>query len=125
MIKRSHLEVLSKRITEKRKFIQVVFGPRQVGKTTVVNQLIKASSVPSQYISADATGNLNEVWLEQQWEAARIKLKQTEATEFLLVIDEIQKLPNWSETVKKLWDGDTNTKKNIKVILLGSSRLLL
>ena len=67
----------------------------------------------------------NNAWLKQQWETARIKMEQSKAEEFLLVIDEIQKIDNWSETVKLLWDTDTRNKKKLKVILLGSSRLLL
>jgi uncharacterized protein len=63
--------------------------------------------------------------LEQQWEIARLKMDQDEAEEFLLVIDEIQKIGHWSETVKFLWDADTQSKRTLKVILLGSSRLLL
>jgi len=76
-------------------------------------------------VAADAVGNNNHSWIRQQWETARIKLKQKEAPELILVIDEIQKIENWSEAIKQLWDEDTITKSNIKVILLGSSRLLL
>ena len=58
-------------------------------------------------------------------ETARLKMEQGNAQEFLLVIDEIQKISNWSETVKLLWDGDTRAGRKLKVILLGSSRMLL
>ena len=100
-------------------------GPRQVGKTTLVNQLSEKLATAYIFVSADAVAASNTNWLEQQWEAARIKMYQVKATEFLLVIDEIQKVENWSETVKLLWDSDTRNKRNLKVILLGSSRLLL
>lgn len=122
MFKRPHFEPFKKRIQEKRKFIQVLMGPRQVGKTTLVSQLLDELEIPSLFVSADALGS-GVVWLEQQWELARLRLQQTDA--FLLVIDEIQKIPNWSEMVKALWDADTREKRNIKVVLLGSSRLLL
>ena len=120
-----HLQGLIKRMQEPRRFIQVIMGPRQVGKTTLVTQLAGKVNIPYQFISADAVAATNAIWLEQQWETARIKLVQEGAEEFLLVIDEIQKIGNWSEVVKLLWDADTRNKKNIKVILLGSSRLLL
>ncbi|MGZ3911470.1 MAG: ATP-binding protein [Flavisolibacter sp.] len=100
-------------------------GPRQVGKTTLVTQLVEKMNLPFDFVSADTVAASNVVWLEQQWEAARIKMDSLGASDFLLVIDEIQKIENWSETVKLLWDTDTRTKRGLKVILLGSSRLLL
>ena len=125
MFERPHLQRLIKIIKEPRKFIQVILGPRQVGKTTLVNQLIQKYTFESLVVSADAIGSSNIFWLEQQWEVARIKLKQSGAKEFLLVVDEIQKIDNWSETVKSLWDADTKNNTPLKVIVLGSSRLLI
>ena len=124
MYKRSVYPTLEKRLHEKRKFIQVLIGPRQVGKTTLITQLLENTKLPHHFVSADSVPNSNTTWLVQQWELARLKCRQTQ-TDFLLVIDEIQKLDNWSETVKNLWDEDTKLKNPIKVILLGSSRLLL
>jgi predicted AAA+ superfamily ATPase len=125
MFERPHLQLIIKRITEPRRFIQVLIGPRQVGKTTLVNQLLEKCKLPNHFASADALASSNTTWLEQQWETARVKMDQQEIQEFLLVIDEIQKIGNWSETVKLLWDADTRAKRTLKVILLGSSRLLL
>jgi len=125
MLERSHLEVLTKRTIEPRRFIQVLFGPRQVGKTTLIFQLFEKINIPHHFASADAVIASNTIWLEQQWEIARLKMDQEGANEFLLVIDEIQKINNWSEAVKLLWDADTNSRRSLKVILLGSSRLLL
>jgi predicted AAA+ superfamily ATPase len=110
---------------EPRRFLQVIMGPRQVGKTTLASQLAAQAKIDYLFVSADSIASGNATWLEQQWEAARIKLAQHETKEFLLVIDEIQKISNWSETVKLLWDTDTRSNLNLKVILLGSSRLLL
>jgi predicted AAA+ superfamily ATPase len=125
MFQRLHLQGLTKRIQEPRRFIQVVLGPRQVGKTTLVNQLVQKYSFDSLVVSADAVGSSNTFWLEQHWESARVKLKQSGANEFLLVVDEIQKIDNWSEMVKSLWDADTKNNIPLKVIVLGSSRLLI
>ena len=99
-------------------------APRQVGKTTLVLQLVDNIHTAFHFASADAVAAINSTWLEQQWETARTKMDSTTVPELLLVIDEIQKIDNWSETVKLLWDGDTRMKRNLKVILLGSSRLL-
>ena len=125
MFQRSQYQLLKNRIEEPRKFIQVLFGPRQVGKTTLVNSLLNEITFPFHAISADAVPNSNALWIDQQWQVSREKYKQSGAPEFLLVIDEIQKINNWSEVVKKHWDEDTQQKIPLKVILLGSSRLLL
>jgi predicted AAA+ superfamily ATPase len=125
MFERSYLKSVKARIEEPRKFIQVILGPRQVGKTTMVTQLLTQLSIPNLNESADAIAATNSSWLVQVWESARLRLKASGATEFLLVIDEIQKIDNWSEVIKQQWDKDTRENINIKVILLGSSRLLI
>ena len=125
MFQRPHIQLVKSRIEEPRKFIQVILGPRQVGKTTMISQLLSELSVFNLFESADAISATNSAWLVQVWESARLRLKASGATEYLLVIDEIQKIDNWSEIVKQQWDKDTRENINIKVILLGSSRLLI
>ena len=125
MFERPHLKYIKRRIEEPRKFIQVILGPRQVGKTTMITQLLSQLSVPCLHESADAVSAISAIWLAQVWESVRLRMKTSAITEFVLVIDEIQKIENWSEIVKQQWDKDTREGKNIKVILLGSSRLLI
>ena len=125
MIERDQLQAFTQRVLEPRKFIQVLMGPRQVGKTTMAVQMLKKVNIPYIYESADAVSAVNAAWIDQVWETARLKMKVQSAQEFILVIDEIQKVQNWSETVKRLWDRDTLNTTNIKLVLLGSSRLLL
>ena len=125
MIERSQLQVITKRVLEPRKFIQVLMGPRQVGKTTMASQMLKKINIPYVFESADSVTAVSTGWIEQIWETARLKMKIQSAKEFILVIDEIQKILNWSETVKRLWDRDTLNETCIKLVLLGSSRLLL
>ncbi|MDE3183907.1 MAG: ATP-binding protein [Bacteroidota bacterium] len=125
MFERSTIKVLSNRIKESRRFIQVVMGPRQVGKTTMVVQLTQQLKMEYIFESADAIPASDSLWIEQVWNVARLKMDQSDAPEFLMVIDEIQKINNWSEIIKRLWDEDTLTNRNLKVILLGSSRLLV
>lgn len=125
MFERPYLKSVKARIEEPRKFIQVILGPRQVGKTTMVNQLLSQLSIPNIYESADAIAATNSAWLMQVWETARLRMKASGSEVYLLVIDEIQKIDNWSEVVKQQWDKDTREGVNIKVILLGSSRLLI
>lgn len=122
---RPYIQQLTSRMNEPRSFIQVLVGPRQVGKSTLTGQVLAKVAAPHLFVSTDAVANAGAVWLEQQWETARLQWKVSGATSFILAIDEIQKIDNWSEIVKKLWDEDTRTNQAIKVILLGSSRLLL
>lgn len=124
MIRQAIHNELLKRLREKRQFIQVLAGPRQVGKTTVVRQAMEASGMSVHYASADEPSLRDRTWLEQQWDIARIKAKDGK-TGALLVLDEIQKVANWSSVVKLLWDADTYSGTALKVVLLGSAPLLI
>jgi predicted AAA+ superfamily ATPase len=125
MFERPYLKSVKARIEEPRKFIQVILGPRQVGKTTMITQLVEQLSILNLFESADAISATNSAWITQIWESARLRMKASNTSEFLLIIDEIQKIDNWSEIVKQQWDRDTRENIKIKVILLGSSRLLI
>ncbi|MBW6533765.1 MAG: ATP-binding protein [Mariniphaga sp.] len=125
MFKRPYFQTLTKRLKEPKKFIQVITGPRQVGKTTLVHQVLKEIQTPSMYISADGVINIGPEWIEQQWNNARLKLKTSNFSELIFVIDEVQKIPDWSEMVKANWDSDMLNGLEIKLVLLGSSRLLI
>jgi len=125
MYKRPQFRALFDRISEPRRFIQVLSGPRQSGKTTLIGQVLKELPVPSRYVSADALEARDPAWLGQQWNVARTELARSPGRGFVLVLDEIQKVPAWSESLKKLWDEDTRSGTNLKVIILGLSPLLL
>jgi predicted AAA+ superfamily ATPase len=122
---RSQASVLSRRLRETRRFIQAVAGPRQVGKTTLVTQVVEASHIAARFASADEPTLRGRDWIEQQWQAARLKAGDAGKRGAALVLDEIQKIPNWSETVKRLWDEDTRLKSPLKVVVLGSAPLLI
>ena len=125
MYKRLLFGELKKRIAEPRRFIQVLSGPRQVGKSTLVKQVLEETSIPHLLVSADGVDKANTAWIGEVWNSARARMNLEQLPEFLLAIDEVHKLDNWSEEVKKQWDADTFNDVNVKVILLGSSRLLL
>lgn len=110
---------------EKRRFIQIIMGPRQVGKSTLMKQVLNALDIPFVFYPADAVPATQLSWISDCWNAARAKMRVEGLGELILVIDEIQKITGWSEVVKKEWDTDTFYDVNLKVILLGSSRVML
>ena len=125
MYKRTEYQIITSRLKEPRKFIQVVMGARQTGKSTTVKQVLQDLDMPYQLFSADNVPATNSRWISDCWAAARSLKENREWESVILVIDEIQKIANWSEAVKKEWDDDTFHDRNIKVLLLGSSRVLL
>lgn len=125
MIIRSQSNDLIMRLQEPRRTIQVVAGPRQVGKTTLVKQVLQQLSTPSRFFNADGVEPDDKDWIAARWEEVRALMHFNQYQEMVLVIDEVHKINNWSEQVKREWDADTFNDENIKVVLLGSSRLLL
>ena len=141
---RAQVDVLSRRLTEAPSRIIAVFGPRQTGKTTIVRQALQDITQDSLYLAvdepdspvfgfeADLTGAdtilapqvRNTEWLVRNWETARAQAERSPAG-FVLVLDEIQKVPDWSETVKGLWDADRARECPLRVVILGSAPLLL
>lgn len=123
MYKRAIYHTVKARLEEPRQFIQVLLGPRQVGKTTMALDVIDELGLPYHYVTADNVMLEGTPWLQTQWEIAREKVNAYGAG--LLIIDEVQKIPHWSETIKKLWDKDTEKKRPLKVLMLGSSPWLI
>jgi predicted AAA+ superfamily ATPase len=112
------------RAEEPRRFIQIVVGPRQTGKTTAVLQALEALHIQNYYVSADNPNMASREWLMNEWEQVRL-IQRKNGGEIIFAVDEIQKVPDWSSFVKLLWDEDTRKHVPIKVILSGSSALLL
>jgi hypothetical protein len=108
---------LEERFRSREALIQVLIGPRQVGKTTGVKQLLERRQAPFCYANADDLLVSDRTWLLEQWQKALAL-----GDESLLIIDEIQKVPNWAETIKGLWDSKP---ARLQVLLLGSSALQL
>ena len=125
MYKRPMHDVLMKRIKEPRRFIQVLAGPRQTGKTTLARQVQNDLGIPSHYATADEPALKDRSWIEQQWGTARTLVRTGRRQGSLLILDEIHKISGWSETVKRLWDEDTAAGNRLRVVLLGSSPLLV
>ena len=122
---RPQAATLARRLAEPRRFIQAVAGPRQVGKTTMVQQVLDASNRVARFASADEPTLRGSGWIAQQWDAARLEAADAGKSGAVLVLDEIQKITGWSESVKRLWDEDTRARRPLRVVLLGSAPLLI
>ena len=119
---RTHGRTLQARLLEPRRFLLVLAGARQVGKSTLVRQISERISLPVHIASADEPQMKSREWIAQQWETARLGMGKRGG---VFVLDEVQKIDGWSETVKRLWDEDTHARRALRVVLLGSAPLLL
>lgn len=143
---------LLERFSEEPKRLIILTGPRQCGKTTVLLQALQSETTEYLYVDMDRVdvshsesilnpsssftigspdeaavpriNQSNEEWLMWVWQAARNKADQSE-TGYILALDEIQKLPNWSQVVKGLWDADRVSGRQMHVVLLGSAPLMM
>ena len=122
---RQQAGTLVARLSEPRRFLQVIAGARQVGKTTLVGQVLSRLDIPSVFISADEPTVGDIAWLGAQWERGRLAATDAGKAGAVLVLDEVQKIPRWSESVKRLWDEDSRARCPLKVVLLGSAPLLM
>ena len=140
---RTQVQVLRERLLLPPRHLIAIFGPRQTGKTTVALQTLRRISLRHRYLAFDEPDHpapvggsnpdpvvrtlqqeRNANWLVRQWHAARLEAERSERG-FVLVVDEIQKLPDWSNIVKGLWDADRARDCPLRVVLLGSAPLLM
>src|ERR1043166_455764 len=121
---RPQARVLAARLAEPRRHLQVVAGARQVGKTTLVQQVLAQAGIPVVYASADEPALRDAGWIAAQWDRARVELRGHPAGA-VLALDEVQKVTGWSETVKRLWDEDTRARLKLRGGRLGSAPLLM
>ena len=148
---RGQISNLLGRLDEVPERLICVTGPRQTGKTVMVRQALERVERPSRYLAVDEpnpftlpaffgnddggfaesgdsalsmTGERDARWLVREWERARLDADRSERG-FILAVDEVQKIPDWSEAVKGLWDADRRDGRRLHVVLLGSAPLLM
>ncbi|MEG1831046.1 MAG: AAA family ATPase [Raoultibacter sp.] len=124
MFERHLVAELAERLQEERDFIQILVGPRQTGKSTAISQMLEHIDMPYHLVAADDPSLGSSEWLASEWRRARA-LTEDGTRDALFIVDEIQKVPHWAAMVKKMWDEDTRSKMCLKVLLTGSSSLLL
>ena len=123
-LRKKYYQLLWDRLHGQPRLLQVVVGPRQVGKTTLALQVLDHWQGPKHYETADQPSVPTAQWIEAQWKEAR-RLVSRSRRETLLVLDEVQKIPRWSEITKRLVDEDKRRNRKLRVVLLGSSALLM
>ena len=143
LYQRPQVNLLVQRLGEVPYRIIALFGPRQTGKTTIVRQALRQIDLKARYLAVDepdaslppvppaaAVGTFpwsqerDTTWLVRNWEEARFEAERLPRG-FVLVFDEIQKIPRWSETIKGLWDADRVRDCPLRVVVLGSAPLLM
>lgn len=123
MYERACVGLLAERLSEPRRFIQIVVGSRQTGKSTAVSQALSHVETPRVEFAFDRPRDRRARKLEEVWESAREAA--VDGNDVILSLDEVQKVPDWAPTVKYLWDEDTRSGRGVKVVLTGSSTLTL
>lgn len=133
---RTEVQTLVSRLNEQPHHLIAVFGPRQSGKTTIVQQALRTTHRkglryqldvvdptepdPQAAVSARLARKPDMEWLVNIWNDARMKA-DSHPNGFVLALDEIQEIPNWSSIVKGLWDTDRAENRQLHVIILGSA----
>ena len=116
---------LLQRLREPRRFLQIITGARQVGETTLITQVAEQSELDHRFASPDEPTLRGPEWIAQQWDAARLMAGHAKDEGARLILDEVQKAPNWAEAVKRLWDEDTRSRRRLRVVLSGSAQILI
>ena len=125
MFQRHQVKTIASRMVEANNpLIQVVVGPRQTGKSTMLAQALEAVNLERSFVSADDAITPNPEWLQSEWQQAR-NMTRNGLQPVIFVVDEVQKVPHWPTVVKSLYDADRRTNTPVRVVLSGSSALLL
>ncbi len=117
-------DVLAKRLAEPAPGrIQLLAGPRQVGKTTLLLEVAERFGKQSVYAAADAP----EAALPGFWERIVARTEETAAARgrAILLLDEAHLLHGWGARLKGVWDRFKRRKTPVHIVASGSSALHL
>ena len=102
--------------------VQLLTGPRQVGKTTLLLEVAAELGDRVQYVASDTTEAALPGWWDVQWQEARRRAQQVPG---VLMLDEIQYLPDWARMLKSKADQVRREEIPLHIVATGSSALLL
>ncbi len=112
-----YIKDLSDKLSRYPHLVQVLIGPRQVGKTTSIIAFLKQHYADGfHYYNSEEHFQSSNQWVQECWYKAQKQNK-------VLVIDEVQKIPDWAQVIKAMWDQQQLSGRKIKCIVLGSSSL--
>lgn len=104
--------------------IQLLVGPRQVGKTTLLLKIAGRQPGRAVYATADAPEAVLPNWREGIWQRV-VSLARDAGTPAVLLLDEVQYLPEWSQWLKTRYDEAKRERLPIHIVASGSSSLRL
>src|SRR3989344_315702 len=112
-----------KKYVSKKQIVALV-GLKRTGKTTLLFKIIEDSLTRLQkenivYFSFDEFKDIRLVDVVKAY--SRLMNRDIEKGEYLFLLDEIQKVEDWEEQLKRLYDEN----KNIKFIISGSESLFI
>ncbi len=100
--------------------IQLVTGPRQVGKTTLLLDLAAERADRALYAAADAPEATLPGYWERFWADAEARAA---SGPLAVLLDEVHLLPSWAAALKGQWDRFGRRRIPIHIIATGSSAL--
>jgi predicted AAA+ superfamily ATPase len=117
-------DVLAKRLAEPAPGrIQLVAGPRQVGKTTLLLELAEQVGKQAVYVAADAP----EAALPGFWDRLLARAEESAVSNgrAILLLDEVHLLHGWASHLKGVWDRFRRKKTAVHIVATGPSALHL
>lgn len=116
-------DTLLRRISEPApSLIQLLVGPRQVGKTTLLLELADTLGPQAIYVACDTPEASLPGWRDRLWQRVREQAARSKAT---LLLDEIQAVSGWSAWLKSCMDQVKRQRVPLHIVATGSSSLRL
>lgn len=120
---RTHVQALLSRLSLPSPAVQAVVGPRQVGKSTLIRQVLEKLEAPTVFLSCKSVQYRQTGWIHKEWEIARLLAKHH--GHCVIAVDDAQRLPGWAPLLCQLHKEDLEQQRDIRIVITGSSELEL